>query len=92
MSGTRANKQQNEEKMHGDPLETAVSSAGEHERAEQNSAIPAAEDGGHVRSQAAHLGHHVHDHTKPAGDLRNYQDEREPPQEVGRVGKQHRRQ
>lgn len=87
----RAERQDGEQKVHGDALEEAVSSAGEHEDA-NNSAIPAPEYGGHARSQAAHLGREVHDHTKPAGDLRNYQAEREPPQEVSRVGKQHRRQ
>ena len=90
-----ANKQEGEEKMHGDALDRAVSSAGEHDT-EQNSAIPAPDDGGHARSPAAHLSHHVHDKTKPAGDQRGIIEAREfprqPPQEVGRVGKQHRRQ
>jgi hypothetical protein len=99
MAGTRANKQQSEEKMHGDPLDKAVESAGERETSEpgeSNSAIPEAENGGHARSAAAHLGGHVHGHTKPTGDQRaiiNAEEfPREPPREVGRVGKQHRRQ
>jgi hypothetical protein len=92
MPGTRAQKQQKEEKIHGDALETAVSSAGEHDATERNPAIPAPDDGSHARSQAAHLGGHVHDHTKPVGDLRRYELEREPPQEVTRAGKDYRRQ
>ncbi len=91
-----ANKQKNEEKMHGDPLEEAVSSAGEHQTSERNSAIPEADNGGHARSQAAHLGGHAHDHTKPTGDQRGIikaeEFPREPPQEVSRAGKNHRRQ
>lgn len=42
-------------KQHGDKL---------------NAAIPAADNGSHDRSAAAHLGKPGHDHTKPAGDLR----------------------
>ncbi len=53
--------------------------------------IPAPEDGGHERSHAAHLGN-AHGHTKPAGDMRQYEAEREPPQEVSRAGKEYRRQ
>ncbi len=97
-SKSHAEKQHGEEKLHGDPLDTAVSSAGEHESQQataRQSAIPAPEDGGHARSHAAHLGN-AHDHTKPAGDLRALAKEeefpREPPRDVGRVGKQHRRQ
>jgi hypothetical protein len=108
MAGKHANKedsehaqaQQGEEELHGDPLDTAVSSAGEHQIAERNSehnsAIPEADNGGHSRSAAAHLGGHTHDHTKPTGDQRGIinaeEFPREPPREVGRVGKQHRRQ
>jgi hypothetical protein len=92
MGATRAKKQTKEEKIHGDPLEASVAPDGNHETGEQNSAIPPPEEGGHARSQAAHLGSNVHDHTKPAGDLRRYEFEREPPQEVSRAGKDHRRQ
>lgn len=92
---SHAERQQNEEKMHGDPLDAAVSSAGE--RSHQNSsarqsAIPSPEDGGHARSPAAHLGGNAHDHTKPVGDMRKYEGEREPPKEVSRAGKRYRRQ
>ena len=92
---SHAERQQGEEKIHGDALEAAVSSAGEHEAKDSNarqSAIPAPEDGGHARSQAAHLGSHSHDHTKPVGDMRKYEAEREPPKEVSRAGKRYRRQ
>ena len=96
-----AEKQSGEEKIHGDALETAVSSAGEHSSASEHesqhsdakrSAIPAPDDGGHARSQAAHLGGHTHDHTKPVGDMRKYEAEREPPKDVSRAGKEYRRQ
>jgi len=92
---SHAERQQGEEKIHGDALESAVSSAGEHEpqnTSAHQSAIPAPEHGGHARSQAAHLGGHTHDHTKPVGDMRNYEAEREPPKEVSRAGKRYRRQ
>ena len=92
--GTHAERQKSEEKIHGDALDAAVSSPAEH-ATERQSAIPATESGGHPRSQAAHLGH-VHDHTKPAGDIRALTREeefpREPPQQISRAGKQHRRQ
>lgn len=57
------------------------------------SAIPEPDNGGHSRSAAAHLGGTVHDHTKPAGNLRHGAapgELREPPMVVERVGKQHR--
>jgi hypothetical protein len=92
MGAARAKKQEKEDKIHGDPLEASVTPERSHETAEQNSAIPPAEEGGHARSQAAHLGGNVHDHTKPVGDLRRYEFEREPPQEVSRAGKDYRRQ
>ena len=92
---SRAEIQQAEQKMHGDALGSAVSSAGEHDSegsSATQSAIPAPEDGGHARSQAAHLGGHTHDHTKPVGDMRKYEAEREPPKEASRAGKRYRRQ
>lgn len=104
---SHAEKQSGEEKLHGDALDAAVSSAGEHSSAgnqssagehepghskPKQSAIPAAESGGHARSHAAHLGGQTHDHTKPVGDMRKYEAVREPPQEVSRAGKEYRRQ
>jgi len=100
MANTRAKKQDSEEKLHGDALQAATSGAQKEpkeqkERGGQQKtghAIPAPEDGGHALSQAAHLGGHLHDHTKPVGDLRHYEQEREPPMEVSRAGKDYRRQ
>jgi hypothetical protein len=93
MANTHAKKQNKEEKLHGDALEDAATTAPRQQSAtENNHAIPAADNGGHSRSQAAHLGGHPHDHTKPTGDLRRYEQEREPPQEVSRAGKEYRRQ
>ena len=104
---SHAEKQAGEEKLHGDALDAAVSSAGEHSSTGEHSsagehesqhseakrsAIPAPDNGGHARSQAAHLGGRAHDHTKPVGDMRKYEAEREPPQEVSRAGKEYRRQ
>jgi hypothetical protein len=103
---TRATRQDQSEKLHGDELENVVETAGDHREAQphtalplrptrqsqQNSAIPAPEDGGHPLSSAAHLGNRPHDHTKPIGDMRHYELEREPPQEVSRAGKDYRRQ
>jgi hypothetical protein len=94
MANTHAEKQQGEEKIHGDAMEDAVSSESNQKTssAEPNNAIPEPENGAHPRSQAAHLGGHTHDHTKPIGDMRKYEQEREPPQEVSRAGKEYRRQ
>lgn len=94
-----AERQAGEEKRHGDVLDAAVSSAGEHDSdspGARQSAIPAPEDGGHALSPAAHLGGHVHGHTKPTGDQRGIikaeEFPRQPPRQVARVGKQHRGQ
>ena len=104
MPNTHAKKQNSGEKLHGDALQAATSGAqkkGQKKQEEQKEqrvqqkpghAIPAPEDGGHSLSQAAHLGGHLHDHTKPVGDLRHYEQEREPPKEVSRAGKEYRRQ
>lgn len=100
MANTHAEKQKGEEKIHGDAMEDAVSArSNQTDRSNQktgatqhNKAIPEPDNGAHARSQAAHLGTHTHDHTKPVGDLRRYEQEREPPQEVSRAGKDYRRQ
>lgn len=55
--------------------------------------IPAAEEGNHARSHAAHLHAPVDANTKPAGNLRQGAAPgalRQPPQEISRAGKQHR--
>jgi hypothetical protein len=57
--------------------------------------IPIPENGSHEKSHAAHLGGAAHEHTKPQGNLRQGAapgELREPPQEIGRVGKEHRKQ
>ncbi|HSU19714.1 MAG TPA: hypothetical protein VLI45_08225 [Acidobacteriaceae bacterium] len=93
MANSHAERQQGEEKIHGDAMEDAVEThSNQQGTGERNSAIPEPDNGSHARSQAAHLGGNKHDHTKPVGDLRKYEQEREPPQEVSRVGKDYRRQ
>lgn len=84
-----------EEKKHGDALERALHEADKHTVNQNPDPVPAPDNGGHPRSQAAHLGSHVQEHTKPAGNLRHGAapgELREPPQEVSRVGKGHRGQ
>lgn len=92
MANSHAEKQQGEEKIHGDAMEDAVAQRSPQKTVQQKTAIPEPDNGSHARSQAAHLGGHTHDHTKPVGDLRRYEQEREPPQEVSRAGKEYRRQ
>lgn len=55
--------------------------------------IPAPDTGNHPRSHAAHLDAGADAHTKPAGNLRQGSEPgalRQPPQEISRIGKQHR--
>jgi len=52
-------------------------------------AVPLPEHGGHSHSYAAHLGSPMHAHTAPAFSFRQMP-LREPPQQVSRIGKQHR--
>lgn len=79
-------------KQHGDTLEGATENTDR--QAKDSGAIPKPERGTHEKSHAAHLGGNVHDHTKPEGNLHPGAsgELREPPQEVSRVGKQHRKQ
>lgn len=87
-------------KKHGDVLERAMQDADRRSpdgdgRGANIDPVPMPENGSHEKSHAAHLGGTVHDHTKRAGDLRKSVDpgeRREPPQEVSRIGKQHRKQ
>ncbi len=87
-----------EEKKHGDALERALKEADKHTASSNQNAdpVPAPDDGGHAHSQAAHLGSHVQEHTRPAGNLPHGATTpgqlREPPQEISRVGKEHRKQ
>ena len=56
--------------------------------------VPAPEKGGHAHSHAAHPGD-AKGKTKPEGNLRQGSEPgalREPPQEVSRIGKEHRKQ
>jgi hypothetical protein len=92
MANQHAKRQTSEEKVHGDTLKSATAAKPRSSPTQKDHAIPAADNGSHARSQAAHLGGRTQDHTKPAGDLRHYEQEREPPMEVSRAGKDYRRQ
>jgi hypothetical protein len=81
-------------KKHGDVLERAMEDADRHAQGSKDP-IPMPESGGHEKSHAAHPGGNVHDRTKPEGNLRQGAAPgalREPPQEISRVGKEHRKQ
>jgi hypothetical protein len=61
--------------------------------------VPMPDQGGHAHSHAAHLGkggrHEGQGATKPEGNLRHGSEPgalREPPQDIGRIGKDHRKQ
>jgi hypothetical protein len=89
-----AHKETESMKKHGDVMESALEDTDRHAKGNVNP-IPMPDKGAHEKSHAAHLGETVHDHTKRAGDLRKSVDpgeRREPPQEISRVGKQHRKQ
>lgn len=107
MASLHAKRQDSEEKLHGDKLESANEPAptniahqqpseGGALRAAQhpaeNRSIPAAERGGHSRSQAAHLSGPAQDHKKPSTSIRQPGQERQPPMEISRAGKDFRRQ
>ena len=95
-----AQQEQESLKKHGDALEHATEDQDRHatnrdSRGANIDPIPMPESGSHEKSHAAHLGAAVHDHTKRAVDLRKSVDpgeRREPPQEVSRIGKAHRKQ
>ena len=92
MAQPHAKPEPHEFKKHGDPLEPAkeVDAKAKHEPIDP---VPAPENGGHPRSAAAHLGNAKSD-TKPKNDYKHPGSHptalREPPQEISRVGKQHR--
>ena len=80
-------------KKHGDPLESALEVEQPVVVQDEADPVPAAENGGHPRSAAAHLESARRPNTKPAGNLRQGSHPgalREPPMVVQRVGKQHR--
>jgi len=56
--------------------------------------IPAPERGGHEKSHAAHPGTAAHEHTHRQGEHPGASpgELRQPPQEIGRTGKEHRKQ
>ena len=88
--------QENESaKKHGDKLEPLLKKLDGNGSGAAVDPIPMPENGSHEKSHAAHLGGTVHDRTKRAGDLRKSVDpgeRREPPMEIGRIGKEHRKQ
>ena len=95
---SHAHEQHGEQKKHGDVLEKALKEADEHNTG-QGSAIPAPENGGHARSAAAHLNDnaHLHGNTLTPGSqhfepMTQVNAQKQPPQEISRVGKQHRGQ
>jgi len=97
MSEISSHKQDHEQKKHGDPMEGALDEHGKQTPAgeKQDDPIPAPDNGSHASSHAAHLGSHVQEHTKPAGDLHRGtppSELREPPMVTNRVGKEHRKQ
>jgi hypothetical protein len=97
MSIPKSQKQDEEQKKHGDTMGRAFEGSDKHKSVGNRDIdpVPAPENGSHSHSHAAHLGEHVQEHTKTAGNLRNgpASDElREPPMEVDRLGKKHRKQ
>jgi|GEM_PF-5690383 len=95
MSNEQAHKAKEEVKKHGDAMEVAMEDMDRHGEGRSVDPVPMADNGTNAHSQTAHLGGSVHDHTKPAGNLRHGASPgqlREPPQEVSRVGKEHRKQ
>lgn len=92
MSQTHAHPEKKHDEKHNHAGETIEQQAAPAVEADP---VPAPEDGGHAHSHAAHLDESATPHTKPAGNLRQGSAPgalREPPMEVSRAGKQHRRQ
>lgn len=81
-------------KKHGDPLKSERPSPDGDGRGANVDRIPAPDNGSHEKSHAAHLGSAVQEHTKRQGPHPGASpgELREPPQEVSRIGKQHRKQ
>lgn len=92
---SHAQRQQQEEKKHGDALQRALKEADQHTGGAA-SAVPAPDNGGHSRSAAAHLNEdaQLHGNSLQAGHQHSAFGTknalRQPPQEVSRSGKQHR--
>lgn len=89
-------------KKHGDVMESAIEDVDRHAKGQRHAKghvdpIPMPDRGGHEKSHAAHPGGNVNDRAKiaPQGNLRHGGvpgELREPPQEISRVGKEHRKQ
>lgn len=94
MAQPHAKPEPEEFKKHGDLLEAIKESDARSENKPVDP-IPAPENGGHARSAAAHLGNtHADTHEKNAYKNPGSHPTalREPPQEISRIGKQHRGQ
>ena len=95
---SHAHEQHDEVKKHGDVLEKALKEADQHNQG-INDPIPAPENGGHARSAAAHLEEntHLHGNSLKKGShlvepMTQVNAQKQPPQEISRVGKSHRGQ
>lgn len=89
-SSTHKSKQ--EMKQHDDALKSIVKPA-QSTAPKRRDPVPLPEHGAHPHSYAAHLGNPMHERTTPAGNLRKGASGgqlREPPQQISRIGKQHR--
>jgi len=95
-----AHKANEEEKKHGDMLERALKDADRHNLAEDGNVdpVPAPDNGGHSHSMAAHLRQeeHLHNNALKGGHffepMTQVNAQKQPPQEISRVGKEHRGQ
>ena len=99
MSNKHAHEAKEEVKKHSDVLESAMKDADRHTvGGEHADSVPMPDNGSHARSQAAHLdagSPSGHEHTNPAGGLKHgvtLGELREPPQQISRTGKLHRKQ
>ena len=81
-------------KKHGDALEQANEHMDRRGAGANVDPIPMPENGAHEKSHAAHLGSKVHEETKRQGSRPGASpgELREPPQEISRAGKEHRKQ
>lgn len=86
---------EHQNRKHGSDLGHAIESVDAHTVEESAvDPVPAPDAGPHSHSPAAHLGE-IHDRTKPEGNLRQGSEPgalRQPPEEMSRAGKQHRKQ
>ena len=93
-----AQKEKESLKKHGDAVESGIKGRDRHSdgdgRGSNVDPIPMPESGGHEKSHAAHPGTAVHEHTQRQGAHPGASpgELRQPPQEIGRTGKEHRKQ